>query len=220
MAQWLRTYTALPEDPSLVPSAHTRGSQSPVTPAPGDPIPASDLHGQLHVHACTHFEYIFKVYRRMTIFCKGLEHLDLGIFWDPGTNSSGILKHKCMYGWEGRALIHCIGGNQLGNCRASMVSLQSLGQTFKQDSGSLVDFLLCQESNSSTLGDLHIVWLGPLDYLGQISFKANERWPLVTSTKSFHGNIQVCGIRNNWCQESHPVASILQPFRSDVHGCM
>lgn len=125
-----------------------------------------------------------------------------------------------MYGWEGRGLVYCIAVIGWGNCRASMVSLQSPGQTFKQDRRSLVDFLLSQESNSSTLGDFRIVWLGPLDFLGQIPFKASERWPLVTSIKSFHGNIQVCGMKNNWCQESCPVASTPQPFRSAVHECM
>lgn len=44
MAQLLRVLAALSEDPSSVPSPNSSSSQSPVTPAPGDPTPSKGTY--------------------------------------------------------------------------------------------------------------------------------------------------------------------------------
>lgn len=50
-------------EPHVTPISTLGGSQLPVTPAPGDLITSSGLHGHLQSHACTHrhmFIYIVK----------------------------------------------------------------------------------------------------------------------------------------------------------------
>lgn len=43
MAQWLRPLITLPEDVGSIPSTQPGGSQLPIIPIPGDPMPFSAL---------------------------------------------------------------------------------------------------------------------------------------------------------------------------------
>ena len=55
MAQQLRAFVVLVEDPGSVPELPQSGSQMFVTPVPGDPMTTFGLCGdQVHMHAHTH----------------------------------------------------------------------------------------------------------------------------------------------------------------------
>lgn len=58
-ARQFRGHSALPEDPSLIPSAHTEQFTLPVTTVPGESDP-SGLLRHLHLHTYTHNSNIFK----------------------------------------------------------------------------------------------------------------------------------------------------------------
>lgn len=56
MALWLRMSAALLEDQGLVPAPVSDGSEPPVIPASGVPVPSPDLQGHMHsysTHTCT-----------------------------------------------------------------------------------------------------------------------------------------------------------------------